>query len=230
MQVIAYICVKYLKTVRKITLLLCIICITFFAKAQAPAQQWDEGTVYHTTGEVFSGLVSWAPPIKGQYPDGDQILFKNTGSPDIFPIPYFKIKAFTMGRDSFVVSTNINLKNNPILLVEVDGPVNLYAAKIFKQGFPLLIGSGGGGGHFGVGMEVGTAIGRGVKTSYYFGKTPNTVSKLDKKNFIEAMSTILADKPEVVAKIKDKTFRYGDMDDLLKYYYTGKLPVNNEQQ
>lgn len=215
---------------RKILFVLFILICSFTANAQAPAQQWDEGTVYHTTGEVFSGLVSWAPPMKGQYPDGDQIFFKNSGSPDIFPIPYFKIKAFTMGRDSFVVSTNINLKNNPILLVEVDGPVCLYAAKIFKQGFPLLIGSGGGGGNFGMGLEVGTAIGRGVKTSYYFGKTPNTTTKLDKKNFVETMSTILADKPEVVAKVKDKTFRYGDMDALLKYYYTGKLPVNNEQQ
>lgn len=217
---------------RKLFLLFVLVTTATISRAQLSNIQFDEGTVYHTTGEIFHGSVSWSPPSKGQYPDGDQILFKNQGSPDIFPIPYFKIKTFTMGPDSFVVSTNINLKNSPILLVEVNGPVCLYAAKIFKQGFPLLIGSGGGGGNIGVGLEVGTAIGRGVRTSYYFGKNANNVTKLDKKNFIENMSLILADKPEVVAKIKDKTFRYGDMDALLKYYYTGKLPATDtyEQQ
>ncbi|MBL4675824.1 MAG: hypothetical protein JKY70_06420 [Mucilaginibacter sp.] len=214
----------------KSILIFFLLLIPFVTKAQGYAPQFDQGTVYHNTGEIFHGMVSWSPPSKGQYPDGDQILFKNEGSPDIFPIPYFKLKSFTMGADSFVVSTNINLKNSPILLVEVDGPVCLYAAKIFKQGFPLLIGSGGGGGNVGVGLEVGTAIGRGVRTSYYFAKNPNVVTKLDKKNFIETMSTILADKPDVVAKIKDKTFRYGDMDALLKYYYTGKLRATDTNE
>ncbi|MFD0794422.1 hypothetical protein ACFQZX_12415 [Mucilaginibacter litoreus] len=214
---------------RKLFLFFLFLLTVSIARAQTPNMQWDEGTVYHTSGEVFHGLVSWTPPMKGEYPDGDQIFYRADANSNVFPIPYYKLRAFTMAADSFVVSTNVILKNSPILLVEVDGPFNLYAASIFKQGFPLLIGSGGGGGNFGVGMEVGTHIGRGVKTTYYFGKDPNNVTKIDKKNFAATMSSILAGKPEVVTKIKDRTFRYGDMKALLDYYYTGKLPINTNE-
>jgi hypothetical protein len=212
---------------RKILFILFILSNTIYAMAQSTGRQWYEGTIYHTSGEVFHGLISWTPPMKGENPDGDQVLYRADERSDIMPIPYYKINAFTMEPDSFVVSANVKLKNSPIMLVEVDGPTKLFAVKIYKQGFPLMIGTGGGGGNFGVGMEVATAVGRGVKTAYYYGNNQNNVIKLDKKNFIQAMSTILDDKPEVVAKIKDETFRYNNIDALLTYYYTGKLPKTN---
>jgi hypothetical protein len=87
-----------------------------------------------------------------------------------------------------------------------------------------MINTGGFAGNVGMGVGVGTSVGGGVKTTYYYGISPDKVTKLEKKQFIEVMSIILADKPDVVAKIKDKTFRYGDMDDLINYYKTGQMP------
>jgi hypothetical protein len=208
---------------RKSLLLILIIVSSFAAKAQ-PQRKWLEGTVYHTSGEIFDGLISWAPPHKGEYEDGDQILYTANEHSEVFPIPYYKIKSFVMGADSFVVSRNVLFKNSPFMIVSVDNPTKLFAVKTAKNGFPLIINTGGFTGNVGMGVGVGTTVGGGTRTNYYYGLTQDNVTKLDKKNFIDVMSNIMADKPEVVAKIKDKTFRYGDMEDLLKYYYTGEMP------
>ncbi|MBB5394889.1 hypothetical protein [Mucilaginibacter sp. AK015] len=85
----------------------------------------------------------------------------------------------------------------------------------------------------GVGMGVGSigaaALSVGAsfsynKKSYYYGKTPDNVVKLDKKHFIEVMSAMMADKPETVERIKSKKLRLGDMDDLLYFYKYGIMP------
>nr|WP_067059071.1 hypothetical protein [Mucilaginibacter sp. L294] len=208
---------------RKVVLLIIIIVSTFAAKAQ-PQRKWFEGTLYHTSGEIFDGLISWAPPHKGEYEDGDRILYCADEKSEVFPIPYYKIKSFVMGEDSFVVSRNVLLKNSPFMIVSVDNPTKLFAVKTAKNGFPLIINTGGFTGNVGMGVGVGTTIGGGTRTTYYYGPTQDKVIKLEKKQFIEVMSNIMADKPEVVAKIKDKTFRYGDMEDLLTYYRTGQMP------
>ena len=192
--------------------------------AQTPNRKWYAGTLYHTSGEIFDGLISWTPPRKGEYEDGDQVLYRADEKSEVFPIPYYKINSFVMGNDSIVVSHNVLFKNSPFMTVVLDNPTKLYTNKIRKNGFPLMINTGGFTGNVGMGVGVGTSVGGGVKTTYYYGISPDKVTKLEKKQFIEVMSTILADKPDVVAKIKDKTFRYGDMDDLINYYKTGQMP------
>lgn len=209
---------------RKITFILFILTVSFTANAQNSQRKWFEGTLYHTSGEIFDGLISWSPPHKGEYEDGDQILYCKDEKSEVFPIPYYKIKSFVMGADSFVVSRNVLFKNSPFMIVSVDNATKLFTVKTAKNGFPLIINTGGFTGNVGMGVGVGTRIGAGTKTTYYYGATPDKVTKLEKKEFIEVMSNIMADKPEVVAKIKDKTFRYGDMEDLLTYYRTGQMP------
>lgn len=209
---------------RKTLFLIFIIVSSLTANAQGPQRKWFEGTLYHTSGEIFDGLISWAPPHKGEYEDGDRILYCADEKSEVFPIPYYKIKAFVMGADSFVVSRNVLLKNSPFMIVSVDNATKLFTVKTAKNGFPLMINSGGFTGNVGMGVGVGTTVGGGTRTTYYYGPTQDKVTKLEKKQFIEVMSNIMADKPEVVAKIKDKTFRYGDMEDLLTYYRTGQMP------
>lgn len=208
---------------RKVVLLLIIIVSTLAAKAQ-PQRKWFEGTLYHTSGEIFDGLISWAPPHKGEYEDGDRILYCADEKSEVFPIPYYKIKSFVMGADSFVVSRNVLFKNSPFMIVSVDNATKLFTVKTAKNGFPLIINTGGFTGNVGMGVGVGTTVGGGTRTTYYYGTTQDNVTKLEKKEFIDVMSNVMADKPEVVAKIKDKTFRYGDMEDLLTYYRTGQMP------
>jgi hypothetical protein len=209
---------------RKILFIIFILAGTFTANAQGPNRKWYTGTLYHTSGEVFDGLISWTPPRKGEYEDGDQVLYRADEKSEVFPIPYYKINSFVMGNDSIVVSHNVLFKNSPFMTVVLDNPTKLYTNKVMKNGFPLMINTGGFTGNVGMGVGVGTSVGGGVKTTYYYGISPDKVTKLEKKQFIEVMSTILADKPDVVAKIKDKTFRYGDMDDLINYYKTGQMP------
>ncbi|MBB5394890.1 hypothetical protein [Mucilaginibacter sp. AK015] len=209
---------------RKITLILFILAGWLTANGQGPQRKWFEGTVYHTSGEIFDGLISWQPPHKGEYADGDQILYTANEHSEVFPIPYYKIKSFVMGADSFVVSHNVLFKNNPFMIVSLDNPTKLFTLKTAKNGFPLILNTGGGGGNFGVGVGIATTVGGGTRTTYYYGTNKDNVAKLEKKQFIEVMSNIMADKPDVVAKIKDKTFRYGDMEDLLTYYKTGQMP------
>ena len=110
------------------------------------------------------------------------------------------------------------------MIVSVDNTTKLFAVKTAKNGFPLMLNTGGGGVNFGVGMGIATTVGGGTRTTYYYGSNQDKVTKLEKKQFMEVMSNIMADKPEVVAKIKDKTFRYGDMEDLLTFYRTGQMP------
>jgi len=208
----------------KITLIFFLLAGSLFANAQGPNRKWYAGTLYHTSGEIFDGLISWTPPRKGEYEDGDQVLYRADEKSEVFPIPYYKINSFVMGNDSIVVSHSVLFKNSPFMTVVLDNPTKLYTNKIRKNGFPLMINTGGFTGNVGMGVGVGTSVGGGVKTTYYYGISPDKVTKLEKKQFIEVMSTILADKPDVVAKIKDKTFRYGDMDDLINYYKTGQMP------
>ncbi|MDB5128440.1 hypothetical protein [Mucilaginibacter sp.] len=209
---------------KKAVLLFLYLIIGSTIYAQGPQHKWYAGTLYHTSGEIFDGLISWTPPRKGEYEDGDQVLYRADEKSEVFPIPYYKINSFVMGNDSIVVSHNVLFKNSPFMTVVLDNPTKLYTNKVMKNGFPLMINTGGFTGNVGMGVGVGTSVGGGVKTTYYYGISPDKVTKLEKKQFIEVMSTILADKPDVVAKIKDKTFRYGDMDDLINYYKTGQMP------
>ncbi|GGH04549.1 hypothetical protein [Mucilaginibacter phyllosphaerae] len=210
---------------RKTLFIIFLLAGAFTARAQNPDnRKWFEGRVYHTSGEVFDGLVSWTPPRKGEYEDGDRIFYCADEKAEVFPIPYYKINSFVMGDDSIVVSHNVQFKNSPFMTVLLDNPTKLYANQILKNGFPLIINTGGFSGNVGMGIGVGTSIGGGVKTTYYYGTNADKLTKLDKKQFMEVMSGMMADKPEVVAKIKDKTFRYGDMQDLLTYYFTGQMP------
>lgn len=198
---------------------------SFFTADAQPQRKWYEGRLYHTNGEIFDGLVSWTPPRKGEYEDGDMVLYKRDEMAETVPVPYYKINAFIMGGDSIVVSHNVLFKNSPFMTVVLDNSaLKLYTNKVMKNGIPLMINSGGFSGGFGMGVGIGTSVGGGVKTTYYYGKTADNVTKLEKKRFIDVMSELMADKPEVVAKIKDKTFRYGDMGDLVTFYLTGQLP------
>ncbi|WP_454802262.1 hypothetical protein [Mucilaginibacter phyllosphaerae] len=215
---------------RKILFILCLLTASFTSNAQNGNRKWFEGRVYHSSGEVFDGLVSWAPPRKGEYEDGDQVLYRANEQSEVFPIPYYKINSFIMGDDSIVVSHNVQFKNSPFMTVLLDNPTKLYTNKVTKNGFPLIINTGGFTGNVGMGVGVGTSVGGGVKTTYYYGANPDKVTKLEKKQFIEVMSTMMADKPDVVVKIKDKTFRYGDMQDLLTFYFTGQMPKRSYDQ
>ncbi|MBB5394888.1 hypothetical protein [Mucilaginibacter sp. AK015] len=62
---------------KKILLLLCILSITFSAKAQLFGKHYDEGAYYDLDGVKHTGLISWAAPEKSLFAgDGDKIYYK----------------------------------------------------------------------------------------------------------------------------------------------------------
>lgn len=212
---------------KKFLLLLCILSITISAKAQLFGKNWKEGSYYDLQGTKHAGLISWTPPqlsfLKGK---GDNIYYKKDKKSDDIKIKSVDLMAFNMKVDeetidSFIVSKNEKFEDAPFLNVVIAHDVKLYS---WITAPPQAPGMGVGGMVMGVGrvtMGVGVSAG---KTIYFFGSDPENVTKLDKKNFIETMSKIMADKPETVARIKNKKLRYGDMDDLLYFYRFGLMP------
>jgi hypothetical protein len=207
---------------RKILLLLCILSITISAKAQFFSRNWTEGIYYDSVGVKHTGLIAWEAPKSSIFSGKlDYIRFKPKKNVDGAKIYSKDFKSFVMGEDSFVVSKNILLEKNPFLKVLVNNAdtTRLYAYLIAKE---VKVGGIAGS----VGMFT-TGLGLSLKyfsSTYYFGSNPNNLTKLDKKNFIETMSKIMADKPEAVARIKNKKLRYGDMEDLLYFYRYDVMP------
>jgi hypothetical protein len=198
------------------------------ASAQLFGKKWVDGKLYHISGEVFTGQISWSPPPKSGYGEGaDEIYYRNNPESERIPIPAEKIVSFTMGNDSFVVSHSQDIRNIPFLNVKLNTPTKIYTSLTHRQGLPMMLATGGGGGAVSVAVAGVTTIGGGTRKTYYYGTDADNVTKLEKKKFMEVMSGVMAGKPEVVAKIKDKTFKYGDMEELMEYYKTDKMPANN---
>ena len=197
---------------RTILLALCILSVTFSARAQMFGRKWVEGRVYDLSNKRFNGFIAWTPPVPTFATKvDDHLYFKDDKKKNEIEVRSSKIRSFVMGADSFVVSHNPQLATAPFVAVVIDKPIKLFVSYTMRS-------SPTGG----VGMvPIGVSF-SGRKGIYYFGADADFVTKLDKENFIEAMSRIISDKPEIVAKVADKTYKYRDLQDLISLYLTGQ--------
>jgi hypothetical protein len=131
-----------------------------------------------------------------------------------------------MGTDSFAISHHKALYYAPVLKVLVNSPTKLYYWTADVVNWGTYFGAVGGVIGAAVSSKAKSNLTKGFSAAYFYGSNPDTLQLITRKNFIEIMSNILADKPEVVARIKDKTFDIFLMDDLLTYYRTGEIPYN----
>ncbi|NNU33004.1 hypothetical protein HK413_00150 [Mucilaginibacter sp. S1162] len=69
-----------------------------------------------------------------------------------------------------------------------------------------IFGSGGGGG------------GRSGKAAYFYGENTASMKPITDENFIDVMSEVMGDEPDVVEKIKTKKFGPRSMDKLINYF------------
>jgi hypothetical protein len=207
---------------RTILLVLCILSVTFSAKAQLFGGDWSEGSYYDLSGKKVSGLISWTPPQKSFLSNaGDYINYKANKEAKKIKVPSTQLQGFIIEQDSFVVSHYKDLTKAPFLEVLLNSPVKLYVSSISVSSAPVMM----GGGAIGAMMAPGI---RGGSKNYYYGTGTEDITKLDKKQFIEVMSKLMASKPEVVAKIQNKTFKYSKIADLVVYYKTGIIPVKEK--
>jgi len=198
---------------RTILLLLCILSVTFSAKAQL-TRDWSEGSYYDSLGNKNTGLICWLTQPKA-IKKADFIMYKVTKKADKIVIPATQLNSFVIAADSFVVGNATNLKHPSFMKVILSvGLTKLYQLYAHDITGAMLFGA--------VGAAVSEA---NSPAGYYFGLKPNAVTEVTRKNFTEVMCDIMANKPEIVEKIKSKKLRYSDMDNLLVYYKTGKEPV-----
>jgi len=180
---------------RKILFILIIVTTSLSAKSQSFGD-WTKGCYYDTTGKKICGLIKWEIPSMMRLASGDNIVFKDSLKGARRKIHTDQFKSFVVNGDSLVVSQYADFENSPILLVAIDNPLKLYK-------------------HF----EMSNNINNMARlTDYYFGPDADIVTELVRSKFIEVMSQIVADDTELVTAIKNKSYRYGDMDDVIKKY------------
>jgi hypothetical protein len=204
-----------------LTVLLLITIITYSrAQIMGFGHHWEEGCYYDINGNKTCGLISEYIRAQSIFEADRNFLFKKDKDDKRVKIYAKNTKSFVVGKDSFVVSNSQILDETPYLQVAIDKPLKLFIARLPRQ-------TPG----FGMGMPIGVLTATMAvsfsytKNKYYYGADQDSIFQVKRKDFIEVMCKIMADKPNVVAKIKDKTYRFGDLDDLLVFYLTGTEPA-----
>ena len=209
-----------------------LLCIT------AKSQSWQPGYFYDVKGTKNAGLIRINPGGKGPIKDEGFIEYKEDAKAETIKLSASDLRSFVAGRDSFIVAAAPPMgwaKNDlDFVRVAVDGPLRLFEAKGgagggggsgFQPGIGLGVAGGGGTGGFGGGLGGGISIpigggghGKSGKSVYYFGANTAGMKPITEQNFIDVMSEIMGDEPDVVEKIQTKKFGPHDMDKLIAYY------------
>lgn len=198
----------------RLILLLCCFIVTTTVNAQLGPfhiNNFKPGYYYTTAGQKITGKIEKSADVYSKEAEDKYILFKtDTGNREV---PYTDINAFVIGKDSFTVSH----KNLTVYKVELNTLVKLYSYIVISTGYsPGMMGANG--------MMTGGGSTQSKTRVYFYSAEPDSVILINRKNFIDAMSIVMAVKPNVVAKIKDKTYTMGWMDELLEFYNTGTEP------
>jgi hypothetical protein len=208
---------------RKILLLLCILTITISAKAQLFSRNWIKGAYYNIKGQKISGFVSWYPP-KGSNKKTVYIYFKQAKDSPETKISTDNISAFITDKDddgmidSFTISRNPLFEHKPVVqVISSKNDLKLYESDISAQMAQAT----------GAGPSMGSTGFQSImvaQATYYYGPNIDNLTVLDKNNFMEIMPKIMADKPEAVARIKNKKLRFKNINDLFYFYKYDIMP------
>lgn len=209
------------------------VCLTTL---NVSAQKWQQGYFFDIKGNKVPGLIQNNPGGKGPVKNEGFIVYKDNPKANEIKLSAGEIKYFVAGQDSFIVAHPPSYETWPkaeldFVKVELDEPLKLYTyngssgkggggfrlAPSFSGGF----GTGGYGGG-GVGISLGGGGGnnggyaRGA--TYYFGTSVADMSQVTPMNFVDVMTDIMADEPQVVEAIQQGKFSLSKMDNLLNYY------------
>jgi len=179
--------------------------ITTFVSYAQKYGDYTPGCIYDLQNVKSVGLVKWTPPTISPFtPAGDHVFFKLTEDDQRQKVKSVQFRAFIMGADSFVVSHAKETEQYPIFKVVFNKTVKLYARyRTTNYQAPP-----------------GVFIVNGYMINYYFGPDPDHITELNRKNFIEVMTSVIDDRPDLVDKVKNKEYKYGDIAELLKVYFT----------
>ena len=210
---------------RTIFFLFCILSVTVTTQAQSKRfDKFVPGSFVDTTNKVYTGYVSWTMADQNIFGKGKGgcISYKDSKDGDFVYVSTNFMKSFTMEADTFVVIKNKDFKLNPIIKVILNNSISkLYSYLPYTEGrgsfttsmnlMPGYVQTGG--------IDLNTSV-------FYAGPDAEHLTRITKENFTELLSKIMADKPEALARINDKTFDHKHINNLVKYYKTGELPKN----
>ena len=211
----------------------------------AKSQNWQPGYFYDLKGVKSTGLISLNPRGKGPIKNEGFIEYKEDAKAEPMKLSASDLRSFVMGKDSFIVAATPregwNKNDIDFVRVVVDAPLRLFevtggiggngGSSGFRPG--ISIGAGGGtggygGGGFGGGVGGGVSIpifggggggSRGSgKTVYFYGANTAEMKLITAENFIDVMTEIMGDEPDVVEKIQTKKYGPKDMDKLIVYF------------
>lgn len=186
------------------TILLCTITLTTYGQKYG---DYIPGCIYDLQNVKSIGLIKWTPPTISPFTTvGDHVFFKLTPDDQRQKVKTAQFSSFVMKADSFVVSHAKETEQYPILKVVFDKAVKLYA-RYRTTNFN---------------GPAGVYMANRYDIDYYYGPDPDHITNLDRKNFAEVVSSLLDDRPDLAEKIKNKEYKYGDLDDLLKLYFKQK--------
>jgi hypothetical protein len=220
---------------RTILINLCFMLLFLTAKSQS----WQTGRFYDVKGNLNTGLIRLGAGGKGPIKDEAFIEYKEDTKADPIKLSASDLRSFVAGRDSFIVAASGGWSAYQLDFVQVvvDGPERLFVVRGggsgggggsgFRPGVSIGAGGGtGGGGGFGGGVGGGISIpifgsgggGRSGKATYFYGENTASMKPITDENFIDVMSEVMGDEPEVVEKIKTKKFSPRSMDKLINYF------------
>ncbi|MGI4750659.1 MAG: hypothetical protein ACRYFB_08500 [Janthinobacterium lividum] len=205
----------------------------FSASAQLGLNQWDDGYFYDANGNKFVGQIVVSPSGRGPQNNEGFILYRKDKGEQKETLSASMIRSFVAGKDSFTVahaprSEKWTGRGIDFVKVLVNEPLKLYATTGgggggMSPGIRPSFGIGGGSFGSGVGGGLGINLGGGRggkgKSAYYYGDNPNSLKELNRENFIPIMAEVMASEPDIVEKIKNKKYRYGQMDQLILDFY-----------
>lgn len=218
-----------------------IILFFLLIAVSAKSQKWPTGSFTDIKGNKVTGFINDSPPGKGPIKDEGFIEFKDDEKTSPYKLSASDLKSFTVGKDSFVVAhapfnQNWTKKELDFVRVELDEETKLYAARVGQvisgdRGIGVHptggvgYGTGGyGGAAGGVAIEIGHGGSRAgkVQLTYYYGPNTAHMQMLTPENFVDAMSDIMGDEPDVVDKIKQGQYNFGNIQKLIAYFKTVK--------
>ncbi len=221
------------------------ISLSFFCQVSIGyAQKWQPGYFFDIKGNKVPGLIQTNPGGKGPVKGEGFIIYKDNPKANEIKLSAGEIKYFVAGQDSFIVAHPPSYETWPkgdidFVKVELDEPLKLYtyngSAGKGGSGFKLApsfsggFGTGGYGGG-GVGISLGgggNGGGYARGATYYYGTSGGDMSQVTPMNFVDVMTDIMADEPQVAEAIQQGKFSLNKMDNLLNYYRKLKATHQN---
>jgi hypothetical protein len=203
----------------------------FFCKAQIPIKRsYEKGYYYDLSGNKFSGLIKFAPYE-------DKISFKSDLNASAQKIDIDYLKAVIINRpvanDSLTVMTEDNkkgrlyfakliLKTPHTLFYHKFRNVQMGGVPTMSTGMAPNIGAHGDQPAYHTTYKWSTSPMYSQSQQLIMYNDGNTTHELTKGNFIQILSSALADDPELVEKIENKVFKFKEVNQIFFQYKMAK--------